>query len=164
MLLATLIAGTLVVSPLAFSGEVEISGEAITLGAIADLKDLPAELRARAEVLVLYPIPPSKHATVIEQSKLASRARSLLPALSPWLTGKFEGKVKIGNASQSPPVLTAFCGEGIPKGALVPSVLNAGWYRIERKMEAIQQGEQGMPFFVRTSDGDVTTVYCEEGS
>lgn len=164
MLLTALIAGALAASPMAFRNEAEISGEAITLGAIADLKDLPADLRASAELLALYPLPDKLRGTVVEHSELASRARSLLPALSPWLSGKLEGKLKINSAPNSLPLLTTLCGDGVAKGAFVSSVINAGWYRIERKVEALQQGDPGKSFFARTSDGEVTTVYCEEGS
>lgn len=164
MLLTALLSGTLAVSPLAFSSEAEISIEDITLGAVADLKDLPADLRARAEQLVLYPMPDNRDVAVFEHSKLASRARAMLPALSPWLSERFEGALRIDSVSKSPSRLTTSCGDGVPKGAFVLSVVNAGWFRVERKVEALQQGDPGKSFFVRTSDGDVTTVYCGEGS
>lgn len=162
MLGAILMAGALIASPVEFRDKAVIDDADIRLGAVADLGNLPVELRTRAEQLVLYPMSDARGATIINHAQLASRARALLPALSPWLSGRFEGTIQIGPSPSPAPRFIMSCGEVVPKGAFVTAAIDAGWFRVERKVQALQRGAPGSAFFARTSDGEVAKVYCEE--
>lgn len=162
-MLATILAtGILPISPLEFRAETTIDDRYVTLDAVADLQNLPADIRTDARQLILYRLAERQRETVLDHAKLASRARALLPALAPWLSGEFEGAVRIEHAARSALRLEMDCGEGISKGDAVTAKIEAGWFQVERKLEALQNGSEGLAFFARTSDGDVVKIYCEE--
>ncbi len=162
MLEAIFAAGIIAISPLEFRAETMIDIDDVTLGSVADIQNLPVELRKDAEQLKLYRLAKGQRETRLGHAQLASRARALFPALSPWLSGKFEGAVRVGRVARPVPQLVADCSSGVSKGDDVTAVMDAGWFRVERKVEALQQGGQGSAFFARTSDGEVAKIFCKE--
>lgn len=154
-----------IASPTAFvfRDKVEIRGGYVTLGAVADLAVLPPELRKRAETLSLLKIQPASRELLISHERLASRARSLMPTLAAWLPPVNGGAVRINSDAAQSRYAVAACGTGVAKGAVVAAVINANWFRVERQVEAVQDGRVGGLFFGRTPEGEVMQIYCEGG-
>lgn len=67
-------------------------GREVRLGDIADVSALPADIRARAAVLVLAHVPPHQRQLRISAARLAERARARLPLLAGYL-GSDDGRV-----------------------------------------------------------------------
>lgn len=57
----------------------------VRLGDVADLSDLPASLRSRAQAVVLLRFAPGTETLRIDTTRLVERARAQLPALTPFL-------------------------------------------------------------------------------
>jgi hypothetical protein len=132
---------------------------AVRLGDIADLEALPPDLRRRAGALVLLPHPYAE--TAIEHHRLASRARSLLPGLAPWLTEPGDGRLRI-RALVPAPAGDAFVkvdGE-VGAGTIVSVISSNGAVSIERQGVATQPGRYGRHVFVRFLDGAVVAARC----
>jgi hypothetical protein len=141
-------------------GQAEIKSDSITLGAVADLSNLPRELQSRAAALQLFPAPAPRQERTIAHREIVSRARSLLPALRPWLPSKVDGAVRINLATARAAMPWAHCDEGTAKDRAVTLVVDAGWYRIERAATALQDTKPNARFFARTADGDAVQAYC----
>ncbi|MFM2411379.1 MAG: hypothetical protein RL481_2207 [Pseudomonadota bacterium] len=162
LLLAAATGATPVVAKtLVFADKMVARGDVLTLGQVADLQILPADLRQQASVL---PLMKRAGDGSIEHRQLASRARSLMPALSPWLRGPFKGHLALSarNVPQTMPM--ANCGSGdeaIVKGAELIVHVTAGPFNIQRDAIALQSGRPGERLFVRTTDGEVLVAQCE---
>jgi hypothetical protein len=166
MLGALLLVGSIAASPadagpLVFADKVVAGGEVLTLGQVADLEVLPADLRQHAAVL---PLLSRRRDGLIEHSQLASRARSLMPALAPWLRGPFEGRVAVFARNVPPAMPMASCdaGEGgVPKGEELTVRVTSGPFDIQRQATALQSAKPGERLSVRTADGAALAVQCE---
>ena len=145
-----------------FRDRVETADAVLLLSEAADLSALPRELQARAGSLQLATLPPSLTTVVLDHKYLASRARSLLPALSPWLRADSEGQMAISRRDKRKSGFRAACGaDGLQKGQMIPLNLSVSGIMIERTAEVMQSAKPGQKFFARAADGDVLTAICE---
>lgn len=162
--LASAIATTAVPdSKIVFVDRVVVNEMTVTLGEVADLQALPNGLRERASDLALKVLEPRGQDAILGHHWLAGRARSLMPALTPWLIGPFAGQTVISFEKESAQVLSADCGagtDGIAKGDAVTVRIVAEPFRIERKANAMQAAKPGGRFFARTADGSALSVQC----
>lgn len=166
MIAALLLAGSIASAPadagqLAFAEKALVRGEVLTLGQVADIQMLPAELRAQAFVL---PLLGRREAKIIEHSKLASRARSLMPALVPWLRGPFEGQLVVsarGTQSLMPMASCDGSDGGVTRGEALVVRVSTGPFLIQREGVAMQDAHPGERLFVRTAEGSALVVQCE---
>lgn len=163
ILLVGLIAGgDARVAPMVFNPFIETDGNAVTLAEVADISVLPPDIRAQAAALVLYKLPKSRKPTRLPREALASRARSLLPILNPWLANRYEGDVVVNADVASQNLPSADCGDdGLDAGGSVMARLESGAFAIERSVRLLQPAEPGGRFFAQTSDGGVMTVFCK---
>jgi hypothetical protein len=145
-----------------FHDATRTSAQVVRLGNIADLSSVPISLRPQAAALALFETTPVEQ--VVGQHQVASRARSLMPALGPWLSRPYSGVVRIeGRFVQGPKTVVESNGpDGVVAGAAVITRLRLGIYTIERNGLALQPAKFGERLFVRTSDG-VLSAYCCEG-
>lgn len=161
MLSAILFVAVASPTPFVFRDKVEIRGEYVTLGAVADLGVLPPELRGRAETLSLLKIQPHSRDLSISHERLASRARSLMPALAAWLPPASSGAIRINFGATQSRYAVAACGKGVAKGTALTIGIDTNWFRVERQVVALQDGRTDGLFFARTPDGEVMQIYCE---
>lgn len=146
-------------APIAFRETVEVDAAELKLGDIADVSKLPSYLRIKAAKLRLYAMPKGVHR--FDHVQLASRARSLMPTLGPWLSEAQGELVAYRGARQV--ALQAQCGsDGLDRGARANVSIDAGPFRIEREVWLLQRAEPGRRFFAKTSDGDVIAAVCAE--
>jgi hypothetical protein len=146
-----------------FAEKIVASANMITLGDVANLESLPVPLRKQASALPMMMVGGSG-GRAIQHSQLASRARSLMPALAPWLHGSFEGQLVISGRFAQSRLPMARCDSGpeaVEIGRAVVVRVTAGPYQIERKATALQSARAGDRLFVRTADGDALAVQCE---
>jgi hypothetical protein len=166
-----MILGSLSLTPsiigLALAGSVSLAptamvrGDVLRLADIADVSALPAPLRDRAGSLALMTLPDSNDPLHLRGEDIASRARSLLPALAPWLTD-LKGKVVVTRRNADPltPWANATRPVGIRKGDSVQVTVSAGIYKIERQGIAMSDVQPGDGLFVKTKDGKAVSVMC----
>ncbi|MFI4973088.1 MAG: hypothetical protein ACHP84_00955 [Caulobacterales bacterium] len=97
--------------PIVFAAQSQVSGPAVTLGAIADLSPLPLGLRGRAASLVIALAPHRSDHFKISTRRAAARARALMPALGPWLTDQPDATVgvSVANRRKAPSGFTETC-------------------------------------------------------
>lgn len=157
MILAAL-AGALL-SQIAFKDDAVVVRGPVTLGQVADLSALPIALRGRASDLALMERPGK--ATAIPHRALAGRARSLMPALRPWLGAAQSGVLRFSPHYDARPgqLIVAGAPEAA-RGARVAVVTQAGPFRIERRGTLVQDADGGARAFVRFVDGSVVSAAC----
>lgn len=148
-------------TPVLFRETVDVKGDSITLGAVADLSVLPGEVRSRAMNLTLLKIRPKARGVAISHAWLTSRARALMPALAAWLPPPKGGSLMINVDSARPGQAVTDCGEGVSKGTAVTASVSVNWFRVERKVTAVQDGKAGQRFFARTSEREIVPVFCK---
>jgi hypothetical protein len=137
----------------------------LTLGEVADLSVLPSEMRSSAAALVVVTIQKSRTIGSVPHAVLASRARSLMPALGPWLPSEQQGSVNIAPRANTNLGFTARCGEdGLEKGASVTLRLTTRDISIDRSALVLQTAKSGQRFFAKAADGTVLNATCEEQS
>jgi hypothetical protein len=160
LFLASAVAAPVPARQIVFAEQIVAGEQVLVLNKAADLSVLPDALRKKAAGLPILPIGSDAQNGIYAHSQLASRARSLMPVLGPWLAGPFEGTLKI---SPKEHLLAALCGGGdggIEKGAPVVVRVIAGPFRIEREATALQHAKAGERLFVRTADGKALTAKC----
>jgi hypothetical protein len=168
MLQAFLLVGVMAVTPMPignvqFSEKVTVEHGLITLGQVADLSELPSDIRQRAKDLPLISFASTNRELILEHSRLASRARSLMPALSPWLRDDVTGRSIAISVAARNAALNADCGsgiDGVAHGDTVVISIKAGPFMVERQTRALQSAKPGQKFFVRTIDDSVLTARC----
>jgi hypothetical protein len=166
MIGASLLAGLITAPPvdagqLVFANEIVARGEVLTLGQVADVRKLPANLRAQAAALPLMVRGPGGR---IEHRQLASRARSLMPALAPWLRGRFEGRLTVASRDAQPAMPMASCDgseDDVATGDVLAVRITVGPFLIERNGVAMQDARPGERLFIRTADGNALVVQCK---
>jgi hypothetical protein len=166
MIGALLLAGSIAATPadagqLAFADKAIARGDVLTLGEVADVQKLPADLRVQAAALPLIARSGDK---VFQHRQLASRARSLMPALAPWLRGPFEGQLAVSARGAQWAMPMASCDgseEGVAKGDTLAVRISTGPFSIEREGVAMQDAQSGDRLFVRTAEGSALVVQCE---
>lgn len=145
-----------------FSNRVESDDAELTLQEVADLSSLPTELRAKAASLRLAVLAENAQSVILEHAYLASRARSLLPALAPWLQAGGTGQLSVVQSRFMSSSFGATCGvDGIKKGQRVSVHVSLRGIMVQRRAEALQSAGSGQGFFARTSDGSVLKATCE---
>ena len=100
---------------LRFLAEAEVRGAEIRLADVADLAQVPAELRRRSAGAVVGRIPRGHSSVRLPRDRVAERARAAVPALAAWLPRDLEGAVlvrirpetKAGSASRPAACLRA---------------------------------------------------------
>lgn len=150
------------VTPVTFRDHVRVTAPRIMLGDVADLGTLPTELRARAERLVLSASPDWRQERRFDKRFLASRARSLVPALKPWFSEVYSGGIRVQRLSAPQTELTAGrSGVGaVEAGNPVIARVAVGPFSVEREGTAVQPGAPGERFFLRTRDGQILAARC----
>lgn len=113
-------------------------------------------------MLVLSTSPNWRQERRFDKRLLASRARALVPALKPWLSIAYSGSVRVLRASAPQPELVAgrLDGEAVKAGSPVIARIAVGPFSIEREGTAVQAGEPGERFFLRTRDGQILAARC----
>ena len=133
---------------------------ALRLGDVAEMAEIPPELRARASALV---IARDRIARVGSHRHLAARARSLMPALGPWLTGDYPGTLRIDKVrGRRQPVLVLADKFPVAYGDKLTARTTIGIFTIDREATALQSAESGALVFVRTRDGVIRSLCCGE--
>lgn len=165
-MLVTLLFASAPLSPLTeainFRSQIETSRSEITLGDVANLDSVPAELRSRAAGISLFRLPHKRRKVEIDHAYLVSRSQSLMPMLSVWLPKSPKGTLSINRIVAEAKFASASCETGLAKGAATTVAVDAGWFRVERKVEAMQEALPGQRFFGRTEDGQIIQAYCGE--
>lgn len=157
-MILTVLAGAMF-SQVAFKEGAIVAQGPVILGQIADLSAVPESLRRRASDLVLMERPAQPAA--ISYQSLASRARSLMPALRPWLNKVQVGTLRLNGHYDAHPVeLIAADASDMIEGANVTVVTRAGPFTIERRGTAVQDARSGESSFVRFADGTVVSAAC----
>lgn len=148
---------------IAFSPEAVVRNDILLLSDVADVSVLPLELRERAAVLPLMKLNGTLNGQTIRIAAIASRARSLLPALAPWLQHA-EGTIFIVRRKNVPmqPVAGATRKDGIAKDDIVRVTVTAGIFKVERQTIAMSDAKMGEGMFVRTQEGKALSVICCE--
>lgn len=131
----------------------------IRLGDVADLRALPQTMRLRASALELAQSPRNK---AWRHSDLAARARALMPALGPWLSGSYRGRLRFASEPARTPIVAIAARTPVARGDTVSTRLTTGIFTIEREATALQAGVPGAPIFVRVGDDVVTAICCGE--
>lgn len=145
--------------PIAFKDEAVAARGPVTLGQVADVSALPASMRRRASDLVLIERP--ARVVTVSHRVLASRARSLMPALAPWLGEIRSGTLRLEAHHDAQPVrLVSDGGSRAIRGGSVTVVTRAGPFTIERRGTAVQDARSGERGFVRFADGSVVSATC----
>lgn len=164
MLLPFLLAGAAASQPvpqIAFFDRMVAQESVLKLGDVADLKVLPVSLRDLAAALPLV-TRSAKPIDRIDHAWLASRARSLMPALSPWFQGPFDGQTifEPKGGAVSPIADCSPSDDGVTKGDTVTVRILSGPFQIERQTIAMQAAKSGDRLFVRTADGSALAALC----
>ena len=145
---------------IAFREVLELPQAALRLGDVADMAEVPPELRARASALVLAR---GREARVWSHRYLAARARSLMPALGPWLIGDYPGTLRIDQArGRNQPVMALIDKLPVAYGDKLTARATTGIFTIDREATALQPAESGTFVFVRTRDGVIKSLCCGE--
>lgn len=146
---------------LAFTNRVQTSSKDVVLGDVASLQALPPKLQEAARQLVLMPAPKWHEVRIVRHSFLASRARSMMPVLSPWLAGSQTGMAEIARGSNPRMDVTTVKLDGIQivKSEHLRAKVRVGVFTIERDVTALQPASPGGQFFARTESGEVLSVH-----
>lgn len=99
LILAAAAGASVQYAPIAFAPTAIAQGPNVRLVEIADLSTLPAELRSRAETLVVARFAPGQRVLSAPISRLTERARAGLPILAAYLPFDPTGEVTIRRAS-----------------------------------------------------------------
>lgn len=145
---------------IAFREVLEPLPGALRLGDVIEITDVPPQLRARASVLV---IARDGQPRAWSHRYLAARARSLMPALGPWLTGDYPGTLQIYKArGRKQPVLALTDKLPVAYGDKLTARATTGIFTIDREATALQPAESGTFVFMRTRDGVIKSLCCGE--
>lgn len=162
-----LVALVLIASPaaasvpqLVFAEGIRASETPLTLSDITDVRILPKALRERAAGLEILPADSKNKNVVYDHRMLASRARSLMPVLGPWLNGSYEGRLLIDRPDNLPVALCSGKDGSAQKGATMIIQVTSGPFQIERQATALQSAAVGQRFFAQTADGQTITTRC----
>jgi hypothetical protein len=141
---------------------VTIQSRGVTLKDVAELKALPVPLRTKAAQLVLFQMHEGQRYVQLPTSQLASRARSLLPALRAWLPSQTKGAVVVMRPSQEAVrmIASAPSPSHIVPGAAVNVSVYSGAIRIDLGATALQKGRVGHYFFARSQTGQLLRLEC----
>jgi hypothetical protein len=122
-LFLAILAAAMPQSTIIFRPFVAMETRQITLGTVADLSRLPEPLRSKARQIMLFQIPDGERYVRLPLIQIASRARSLFPALIPWLPRTPTGDVILARSVRSSVrmVATASAQGSIEAGSPVPS-------------------------------------------
>jgi hypothetical protein len=155
-IIALALAGSVSLVPTAM-----VRGDVLRLGDVADISQLPMPMRDRASRLELMNLPENHDPVRFRGEDIAARARSLLPALAPWLV-QIKGDIVVRRRSADPlmPVAHATRTDGILKDEPVQLTISAGIYTIERRGTAMSDGQPGSKLFIRTEDGKAISALC----
>lgn len=148
-------------TPLAFVAQVELRGEILHLGDVADLSSLPDALAARADATALLRVDRGALHTAVARHDLAVQVGARLP----FLAGCFAetgGPVVIRRqiAAVTPRAISPGPA-GFAKGEQVAVRIVSGTFAIERTGTAGSDAKPGGRMFVRTSDGQVIRAVVE---
>lgn len=147
--------------PISFDTAAEASSGTLTLGDVADLSQLPENLRGPAKTLPLYRLRHGQREGLFSHAALASRARALMPILNPWLAGHYKGSLLVGSQRTKMGTPHIACGRGgLAKGVTASARVNWATVSIEREVKLLQPATPGRRFFASTSEGDVIAIYC----
>lgn len=155
-IIAIALAGSVSLVPTAM-----VRGDVLRLGDVADTSQLPLPMRDQARRLALMNLPNNSDPVHLRGEDIAARARSLVPALAPWLA-QMKGVIIVRRRSADPlsPVARAIRTDGIRKDEPVQLTIFAGIYKIERRGIAMSDGRPGNKLFIRTEDGKAISALC----
>ncbi len=156
-----LASSAIAVSPLSFISEAKVTTPLLRLGDVADVNALPLVLRQKARALVLMRLSHSRGPIVLKLSDIASRARSLMPSLGPWVPPQ-KGTLLLVRRTQSPLKIMAIANTagGITKNDKVRVKIEAGSFTIEREGIALSHAKPGETLFIRTPDRKALSAQC----
>jgi hypothetical protein len=149
-------------STIIFRPFVAMETRQVTLGTVADLSRLPKPLRTKARQIMLFQIPDGERYVRLPLIQIASRARSLLPALIPWLPRAPTGDVILARSVKSSVrmVAAASAQGSIEAGSPINVSVYSGVFRIDLGAIAMQKGQKGGYFFAKSSTGKLLRVEC----
>jgi hypothetical protein len=161
-LFLAILAAAMPQSTIIFRPFVAMETRQITLGTVADLSRLPEPLRSKARQIMLFQIPDGERYVRLPLIQIASRARSLFPALIPWLPRTPTGDVILARSVRSSVrmVATASAQGSIEAGSPVNVSVYSGAFRIDLGAIAMQKGQKGRYFFAKSSTGELLRVEC----
>ncbi len=159
--MALIFAGTAAGAAITFVPEAPVTGPVVHLGDVADLSAVPASLRERAAALELVRLVRDQRRVVLDRADLASRARSLLPALAPLLAMDHGPVVVLRHVGAAPlPQVSGANDLGIAKGETVQLTVRSGPVTVQRSARALQAGQAGGQVFVMTEERAVLAAVC----
>jgi hypothetical protein len=146
---------------ISFAHEAVVRADTLYLGDVVDTHALPVELRDRTARLPLMKLPKSSDPLNLRTKDIASRARSLMPVLTPWFQ-ETDGTVSILRRKDDPmqPIASATQEGGIAKGDRVRVTIVAGIYTIESQGIAMSDAKIGERMFIKTGDRKTLSVAC----
>jgi hypothetical protein len=122
---------------------------------------MPVPLRNQAAGLRLFVIAPNRKEQNVSQEAMASRVRSLMPALGPCLADRYAGDTRIRMGATNNMMAVPVGGDAIASGDRVSARIKAGIFTVERAGVAMQSAHRGERFFMRTRDGAISAQCCE---
>ena len=147
-----------------FRPSVTIVDRSVRLADLADLMALPKALRARAAALVIFRLPSVNRDHLIGADVIIARARSLMPALAPWLDLSINTKLRLSYAapfsepgefySQS----SGLAPIAVRAGDKLVAQFDVGVVTVERTVVALQQARAGTVVFARTPEGAIVSL------
>ena len=149
---------------LEFRPSVNIVDRSVRLADLADLRALPKALRARAEGLVVFRLPPVNRDHLISADVLIARVRSLMPALAPWLDPSAKTELRLSYAAPfSEPRKPHTQNSGlipiaVRTGDRLVARFDVGVVAVERTVVALQPARVGTAVFARSSEGAIVSL------
>jgi hypothetical protein len=146
---------------LAFLAEVELRGEILHLGDVADLSSLPSALSPRLGRTALLRIDRDALHTVLPRDQLAAQVRARLPILAGCLGETGNPVVIRRRIAETTPRVMAADAAGVVRGEKVGVRIVSGPFAIERSGLAANDARPGGRLFVRTGNGQVVRAVVE---
>jgi hypothetical protein len=151
--------------PIRFQTSAEVDGVVAKLGDVADLSNLPPEVRARAATMAV-----ARHGSAPVQTLegIQRRLRAQMPILRCWLAASEPTTIRIAYHPSRPASLPARewawqTATDVQPGDEIHLTVNAGPVRIDRQVRALQPARAGQRLFVRDADGNTFPALLGEG-
>lgn len=147
--------------PLAFLTQVDLDGDILRLGDIADLSPLPRDLARRVGRTALLRIDRDARQTTVPSRELAAQVQARVPLLASCFPTTGDPVVIRRHIAETAPRVMATAPVGITKGEKVGIRIVSGPFAIERNGIAAGDAKPGDRLFVRTGDGQVVRAVVE---
>lgn len=147
--------------PLAFVAQVELGGDILRLGDIADLSPLPRDLARRVGRTALLRVDRDVLLTTVPPRELAAQVQARVPLLAGCFSMSGAPVVIRRRIAETAPRVMTTAPAGITKGEQVGVRIVSGPFAIERSGVAAGDAKPGERLFVRTGNGQLVRAVVE---